>query len=66
MLELVREMRGQGLTVVMISHNLTHVFDLCDRISVMKTGCVVGSRPVSQTSREEILRLIVLGREAAA
>jgi hypothetical protein len=31
----------------------------------MKTGCVVGSRPVAATSREEILRLIVLGREAA-
>jgi ABC-type sugar transport system ATPase subunit len=59
-------MRDQGLTVVMISHNLAHVFDLCDRISVMKTGCVVGSRPVAQTSREEILRLIVMGREAAA
>ena len=65
-LELVKEMRDQGLTIVMISHNLAHVFDLCDRISVMKTGCVVGSRHISQTSREEILRLIVMGREAAA
>jgi ABC-type sugar transport system ATPase subunit len=64
-LELVKEMRDQGLTIVMISHNLAHVFDLCDRISVMKTGCVVGSRHISQTSREEILRLIVMGREAA-
>jgi D-xylose transport system ATP-binding protein len=65
-LELVREMRDQGLTVVMISHNLAHVFDLCDRISVMKTGCVVGSRPVGETTREDILRMIVMGREAAA
>jgi ABC-type sugar transport system ATPase subunit len=65
-LELVKEMRDQGHTVVMISHNLAHVFDLCDRISVMKTGCVVGSRHIIDTTREEILRLIVLGREAAA
>jgi ABC-type sugar transport system ATPase subunit len=63
-LQLVSEMRDQGLAVVMISHNLAHVFDLCDRISVMKTGRVVGSRRVSQTSKEEILRLIVMGREA--
>ena len=47
-LELVKEMRDQGLTIVMISHNLAHVFDLCDRISVMKTGCVVGSRHISR------------------
>jgi D-xylose transport system ATP-binding protein len=65
-LELVKEMREQGHTIVMISHNLAHVFDLCDRISVMKTGSIVGSRHISETTREEILRLIVLGREAAA
>ena len=65
-LELAKEMREQGHTIVMISHNLAHVCDLCDRISVMKTGCVVGSRHISDTTREEILRLIVLGREAAA
>ena len=64
-LELVAEMREQGLSVVMISHNLGHVFDLCDRISVMKTGSVVGTRHVSQTSKEEILRLIVMGRDGA-
>jgi len=63
-LELVREMREQGHTVVMISHNLAHVFDICDRISVMKTGVVAGSRHISETSREEILRLIVMGRES--
>ena len=63
-LQLVSEMRNQGLAVVMISHNLAHVFDLCDRISVMKTGTVVGSRHVSQTNKEEILRLIVMGRES--
>ena len=63
-LELVREMRDQGLAVVMISHNLAHVFDLCDRISVMKTGIVAGTRHISETSRDEILRLIVMGREA--
>jgi hypothetical protein len=32
----------------------------------MKTGSVVGSRHISQTSRDEILRLIVMGREALA
>lgn len=65
-LELVKEMRDQGLTIVMISHNLAHVFDMADRISVMKTGSVVVSKPVSETSRDEILRYIVMGREAAA
>ena len=61
-LELVREMRAQGLSIVMISHNLAHVFDLADRITVMKTGVVAGTRRIAETDREEILRLIVMGR----
>jgi D-xylose transport system ATP-binding protein len=59
--DLVREMRGQGLAVLMISHNINHVFEHCDRITVMKTGRVVGTRRTSETSREETLRMIVSG-----
>jgi D-xylose transport system ATP-binding protein len=59
--ELVREMRSHGLAVLMISHNLNHVFENSDRITVMKTGRVVGTRRVAETSREEILRMIVTG-----
>lgn len=58
---LVREMREQGHTVVMISHNLNHVFDMCDRITVMKTGRIAGTRSVAETSKEEIVKLIMTG-----
>jgi D-xylose transport system ATP-binding protein len=59
--ELVREMRSHGLAVLMISHNLSHVFENSDRITVLKTGRVVATRRVAETSREEILRMIVTG-----
>lgn len=59
--DLVREMREQGLAVLMISHNMNHVFEHCDRITVMKTGRVVGTRQTSMTVPEEILRMIVSG-----
>jgi len=65
-LDLVREMREQGHSVVMISHNMTHVFDLCDRITVMKTGRVAGTRRVCDTDRDEVVKLIVTGGPAAA
>jgi D-xylose transport system ATP-binding protein len=58
---LVREMRSQGLAVLLISHNLGHVLDLCDRITVLKNGRLVGSRHASETDSEEILRMIVSG-----
>jgi D-xylose transport system ATP-binding protein len=59
--DLIREMRSHGLAVLIISHNLNHVFENADRITVLKTGRVVGGRRVSDTSREEILRMIVTG-----
>ena len=58
---LIREMRDQGLAVLLISHNLSHVFENCDRIPVLKTGRLVGSRRVIETTQDEILRMIVSG-----
>ncbi|MEO8506083.1 MAG: ATP-binding cassette domain-containing protein [Betaproteobacteria bacterium] len=58
---LIREMRDHGRGVLIISHNLNHVFDNCDRITVMKTGSVVGSRRVSETDQDEIVKMIVSG-----
>src|SRR5215218_8887872 len=58
---LIRDMREHGLAVLLISHNLSHVFENCDRITVLKTGRLVGSRRVEETSQDEILRMIVSG-----
>jgi D-xylose transport system ATP-binding protein len=58
---LIREMREQGCGVLLISHNLNHVFENCDRITVMKTGSLVGSRRVAETNQDEVVRMIVSG-----
>jgi D-xylose transport system ATP-binding protein len=58
---LIREMRDQGLAVLLISHNLNHVFENCDRVTVLKTGALVGSRRVAETTQDDIMRMIVSG-----
>ena len=42
MLEMVRNMRERGISIIVISHNLEHVFQLADRIAVMKNGRLLG------------------------
>ena len=59
--DLVREMRSQGLAVLMICHNINHVFEHSQRITVLKTGKLVASRRAEDTSHDEILRMIVSG-----
>ncbi len=64
--ELVRDLCAHGLAVLMISHNLNHVFGVSDRITVIKAGRIVGSRVVGHTTQEEILRMIITGVDGHA
>ena len=61
-LDLVRNMRDEGITVLVISHNLEHVFQLADRIAVMKNGRLVGVVRAAETTRETIVRMITFGQ----
>jgi ABC-type sugar transport system ATPase subunit len=58
-LELVMQLKAAGHAIVLISHNLMHVFAVADRISVLRSGRRVGVRRKSETSNEEIIGMIV-------
>ena len=57
-LELIRRLRERGLGVVVISHNLADVFEVADRIYVMRLGRKAGDYRVDETTREEIVAAI--------
>jgi ribose transport system permease protein len=61
---LIRELRQNGIAVIIISHNINEVFDIADRFVVLKTGMLVGVRRKEETSLDEILRMIIGGRAA--
>src|SRR5262245_7275268 len=65
-LDLVKRLREQGLAVVLISHNLVDVFEVADRITVLRLGRNVGVYEREKTSPEEIVEAITFGRAAAA
>lgn len=55
-------LRDRGVSIIFISHRLEEVFALCDRVTVLKDGRLVGSAPVSEFSRERLISMMV-GRE---
>jgi simple sugar transport system ATP-binding protein len=59
---ILRAMREQGKTIIIITHKLSEVLSLSDDVTVMRDGRVVGSRPTAKTSAAELARLMV-GRE---
>jgi D-xylose transport system ATP-binding protein len=60
--ELVKELKAQGLGIVLISHDINDVFDLADRIAVMKNGAVVGTARIADVTKDEVLGMIILGK----
>lgn len=58
---LTRSLKQSGVGVVFISHNLVDIFDVCDRIVVLRRGIVAGERLISNTNPDEIVRLMVGG-----
>lgn len=65
-LETMTELKRQGVAQIIISHRLTDIFEVGDRIMVLKRGANVGERRTSETSEEEVLELIVQGTREAA
>ncbi|MCG8349095.1 MAG: ATP-binding cassette domain-containing protein [Chloroflexales bacterium] len=64
-LELIKRLREQGLAVVVISHNLADVFEVADRITILRLGRLVGAFDAKVTSREQIVAAIT-GAEFSA
>lgn len=62
--EVIRELRGNGVPVIYISHRMPEIFSIGDRVTVMRDGRTVGSRRIPETDVPELIQLMV-GRTIA-
>ncbi|TCL64100.1 ATP-binding cassette domain-containing protein [Rhizobium sp. BK251] len=62
---LIDELKRHGLGILLISHDMHDVLTLSDRITVMKSGRVVGSFPTRDLTQDDALEMIILGRKPA-
>jgi D-xylose transport system ATP-binding protein len=60
--ELIKELKKDGIGIFLISHDIHDVFDLADRVSVMKNGQVVGHARTEDVTKDEVLGMIILGK----
>ena len=59
--ELIVQLKKEGLGIFLISHDLHDVFDLSDRVSVMKNGRLVGTVHTKDVSKDDVLGMIIMG-----
>ncbi|HEY7088488.1 MAG TPA: ATP-binding cassette domain-containing protein, partial [Tepidisphaeraceae bacterium] len=62
---IVRQLRDRGVAIVFVSHRLPEVFEVSDRITVLRDGHCIGTRTVRETTTDEIVRMMV-GRPLSA
>jgi rhamnose transport system ATP-binding protein len=56
---IVRHLREEGTGIVFISHRLEELFELADRVTVLRDGAYVDTRPMTGVTRDELIRLMV-------
>jgi D-xylose transport system ATP-binding protein len=64
--ELIQELKKQGLGIFLISHDTREMMELCDRVAVMKNGQMVGTERVEDVTEDDILSMIILGKNPKA
>jgi ribose transport system ATP-binding protein len=63
--ERLKALRADGVSILFVSHRLEEVFEICDRVTVMKDGVHVATRSTAGLSREDLVRMMV-GRDLGA
>jgi D-xylose transport system ATP-binding protein len=65
-IDLIRALKDEGRTVLVISHNIENVFDIADRVVVLRLGRCIADLRIVDTTYEEVVGLIVRGERATS
>jgi D-xylose transport system ATP-binding protein len=60
--DLIQQLKKEGIGIFLISHDIHDVFDLADRLTVMKNGKLVGTVKTADVTQDEVLGMIILGK----
>lgn len=58
----IKKLKQKGVSIIYISHRMEEIFEICDRVSVLRDGKVIGTKNIKDTNMDEIVRMMI-GRE---
>ena len=62
--DVMRRLREQGVSIIYISHKLDEIFDICDRVSIMRDGHMIDTRDIGDVTKDELIAMMV-GRQVS-
>ena len=60
--KIIKSLKQNGVSIIYISHRMEEIFELCDRITVMRDGEFIGTKNIKDTSMNEIINMMI-GRD---
>jgi ABC-type sugar transport system ATPase subunit len=64
-LDLIRHLRDEGRTIVLVSHNMRDVVAVANRVAILKNGGKVIDRPIGRTTADELGHMVMIGTDLA-
>ncbi len=56
---IIRELKSQGIGIVYVSHRLVEIFEIADRVTVLRDGGLVGTKPIGELTRDSLIEMMV-------
>ena len=63
--DIIRDLKKSGIAVIYISHRMEEIFEICETVTVMRDGQIIGTRDVASVSSAELVEMMV-GREMSS
>ncbi|QIV77671.1 sugar ABC transporter ATP-binding protein [Fervidobacterium pennivorans] len=57
--EIIKNLKNKGVSVIFISHRLEEIYQIADRVTVLRDGEFIGTKRINEVSREELIRMMV-------
>ena len=57
--DIIRDLKAQGIGIIYISHRLDEIFELADRVTVLRDGEYIGTRPIADVDRDMLIEMMV-------
>src|SRR5690606_39603719 len=59
LMQVVRQLRDRGVGIVYVSHRLAEIFELADRVTVLRDGALVGTRQIGEVDERQLVSMMV-------
>lgn len=63
--EIIKGLKEKGITIIFISHKLDELFEICDRVTILRDGCCIDTKEIEEITKEDLIHLMV-GRDVSS